>query len=883
VTGVWHAPQDVAVSLNTAGFAQTLGVSCGAVGNCGAIGSYKTETGPITEQPFVANEVGGVWRAARQVSVPNDGLGYFTAISCPSAGNCSAVGEVENIAAFVIDETDGTWGQLQELEIVDNVGVELNAVSCSSAGDCVAGGTLGYGGQAFLVTETGGAWGVPRAVPGSSDVDASITSISCPRAGYCAAGGNYDAQPRGPLPGVGYPFVVNETAGTWGSVTPLKGPFGTSVDLDAVDTVTSVSCSSPGNCGAGGYYGAYQGTRQAFVDSEAHGTWGTAQEVAGKLDAGDSGYVYSVSCPANGSCVAAGTYADAAADREAFVVSEVAGKWKPAQEVAAALNTDGYAVLWSVSCVSAGNCSAGGSYSDAARDGAWVALVVTETGGVWNAGQAVARSPVGGNIAEIFSISCPAVRSCAAGGDINDSSDNRQAFVVSETPATVPGAPVKVTAAGGGSKVTVKWAPPKSNGGAAITGYFIYFGTKSGKESPKPVNAKALSPTTRSYVVKGLKKSVRYYLFVRARNAAGLGAPANRASGGAPAATGAAASAWPAAPSVVTHSGGLSAVAATSASNAWAVGTNISGTTLILHWNGSAWKQQASPTPGASGDYDALTGVAATSAKNAWAVGTVEGPRSQAVILHWNGSAWEKQPSPAAAATDLAGVAATSVTNAWAVGSGGGRPLVLHWNGRSWKQQATPAIAGAALEAVAATSAKNAWAVGLQLTSTGSGAAGTPIILHWNGTAWARVPTHLASGIGNLRGVAATSASNAWAVGCTGCLVEGAGVPLIERWNGTSWAKVTGPSAEALDGLWGVAATSPTNAWAIGGGGITTDIAHWNGRAWTMVPSPTPGGVAEFVNGIAATSASNAWAVGQNQSTTPFEGVIAHWNGRSWK
>jgi hypothetical protein len=530
VTGVWHAPQDVAVPLNTGGFAQTLDVSCGAVGNCGAIGSYKTTTGPVTEQAFVANEVGGVWRAARQVDVPDGGLAYFTAISCPSAGNCSAVGEIENISAFAIDETNGTWGKLQALAVTDTVGVSLNAVSCPSAGNCVAGGTFGYGGQAFVVTEARGAWGAVRAVPGSSDADASITAISCRAIGYCAAGGNYDAQPHGPLPGVGYPFVANETAGTWGSVTPLKGPFSTSVDLDAVDTVTSISCSSPGNCGAGGYYGAYQGARQAFVDSETHGTWGTAQEVAGKLDVGNSGYVYSVSCPANGSCAAAGTYSDAEADRQAFVVGEVAGKWKPAQEVVAALNTDGYAVLWSVSCVSAGNCSAGGSYSDAARDGAWVALVVTETGGVWNAGQAVARSPVGGNIAEIFSISCPAVRSCAAGGDINDSSDYRQAFVLSETSATLPGVPAKVTAVGANLKVTVRWVAPQNDGGAAITGYFVYLGTKSGKESPKPVNAKALSPTTRSYVVKGLKKSVRYYLFVRARNAVGLGGPSKQAS-----------------------------------------------------------------------------------------------------------------------------------------------------------------------------------------------------------------------------------------------------------------------------------------------------------------------------------------------------------------
>jgi hypothetical protein len=46
-----------------------------------------------------------------------------------------------------------------------------------------------------------------------------------------------------------------------------------------------------------------------------------------------------------------------------------------------------------------------------------------------------------------------------------------------------------------------------------------------------------------------------------------------------------------------------------------------------------------------------------------------------------------------------------------------------------------------------------------------SPAAGrTALLLHWNGTKWARVPGP-SPGLGDLTGVAATSASNAWTVG----------------------------------------------------------------------------------------------------------------------
>ncbi len=51
----------------------------------------------------------------------------------------------------------------------------------------------------------------------------------------------------------------------------------------------------------------------------------------------------------------------------------------------------------------------------------------------------------------------------------------------------------------------------------------------------------------------------------------------------------------------------------------------------------------------------------------------------------------------------------------------------------------------------------------------------------------------------------------------------------------------------------GVAATSTTNAWAV--------IEHWNGKTWTVQPTPNPGGMASLSQ-VAASSATTAWAVG---------------------
>jgi len=82
--------------------------------------------------------------------------------------------------------------------------------------------------------------------------------------------------------------------------------------------------------------------------------------------------------------------------------------------------------------------------------------------------------------------------------------------------------------------------------------------------------------------------------------------------------------------------------------------------------------------------------------------------------------------------------------------------------------------------------------------------------------------------------------------------------------------------------LFGVAATSAGNAWAVGDtpSGKTL-IVHWNGQVWKQVPSPSPSS-AKFGNeleSVAATSASNAWAVGDTSTSTSSSALIHHGSG----
>ena len=86
--------------------------------------------------------------------------------------------------------------------------------------------------------------------------------------------------------------------------------------------------------------------------------------------------------------------------------------------------------------------------------------------------------------------------------------------------------------------------------------------------------------------------------------------------------------------------------------------------------------------------------------------------------------------------------------------------------------------------------------------------------------------------------VTALSARNAWAVGTGGMIGSGSIYPntVVLRWNGSTWKRVPSPTSKLNGGqLLGVAAISAKNAWAVGNNfndEAQTVILHWTGAAW---------------------------------------------------
>lgn len=441
-TNTWEKAEEVPGSgaLNRAGDAVINSVSCASPGNCAAGGFYSDA------QAFVVNETNGTWGKAEEVpgtaALNQGGDASVSQLSCASPGDCSAGGSYLDgsgtYQAFVVNETNGTWGTARQVPGFPALGRESvgYVLSCASAGNCSEGGSYTDSSnrfQAFVVNETNGVWGTAQEVPGTGPLnqggDAHLGAMSCASVGNCSGGGFYtDAAGNTQV------FVVNETNGIWGAAEEVPGSAAVSKGGAFGAQLFSVSCASAGDCAAVGTYTDAAGHHVGFVDNETNGVWTTIQAVRGVADQG-FGQTLSVSCASAGNCTAGGNYSAPGIPTGAFVVNEVNGTWGASQAVPgiAALNVGGNATTDSVSCASAGNCAAVGTYKGGA--GSTEAFVVNQTNGTWGTAEEVPGTATlnKGENATINSVSCAAPGRCSAGGSYSDGSFQIQAFVVNES------------------------------------------------------------------------------------------------------------------------------------------------------------------------------------------------------------------------------------------------------------------------------------------------------------------------------------------------------------------------------------------------------------------------------------------------------------------
>jgi hypothetical protein len=227
--------------------------------------------------------------------------------------------------------------------------------------------------------------------------------------------------------------VVSPVNGTWGEAKEVAATLNTGRSA----VINSVSRGSAGNCSAGGQYGDSSGHAQAFVVSQVHGTWGKAKEVPGTatLNRGGSAVINSVSCGSASNCSAGGTYKDSSHHTQGFVVSQVNAAWGTAEEVPglATLNKGANAQVYSVSCPRRATAAQPGSTPTAPATPQ--GFVVSQVNGTWGTAEEVPGTATlnkGGRAVGV-GVSCPSAGRCNGGGTYKDGAGHFQAFVASQT------------------------------------------------------------------------------------------------------------------------------------------------------------------------------------------------------------------------------------------------------------------------------------------------------------------------------------------------------------------------------------------------------------------------------------------------------------------
>jgi hypothetical protein len=451
-TGGWSK----AVILDRPAKATGIGISalsCASPGYCGAGGSFGNGS-PGFGGAFVISVTNGTWGRPLSVRGITSAAGVG-AVSCPSAGSCAAVGSYQSKSGhqdpFIVTQRRGTWGKatavpgLGSLNTGNSAG--LGAISCPSAGNCTASGSYtSSSGESlpFAVSEVNGRWRDAAAVPGLAALPGLIPGhaigvgpLSCGSAGNCTTAGTYTVS------GGNQVYVVSQVHGTWGNATTVPGLAALNSGVE--DNLTAVSCSGPGSCGAAGYYWNAAQFIEGFVANEVNGTWRRAIEVPGtaKIQGAEAS---SISCPSAGNCTAGGLYGDNGlcpcdfGTGQLFVVNEVNGTWYRATPLPGAvkLNQGDDAGFSTISCPTAGNCAAGGYYSTFVN-GEGIndtqAFLASEVNGVWSRAVEVPGTGTLNNrdVGNVNVVSCAAPGRCTAVGYLTSGKTGYQTYLATKS------------------------------------------------------------------------------------------------------------------------------------------------------------------------------------------------------------------------------------------------------------------------------------------------------------------------------------------------------------------------------------------------------------------------------------------------------------------
>jgi hypothetical protein len=165
-----------------------------------------------------------------------------------------------------------------------------------------------------------------------------------------------------------------------------------------------------------------------------------------------------------------------------------------------------------------------------------------------------------------------------------------------------------------------------------------------------------------------------------------------------------------------------------------------------------------------------------------------------------------------------------------------------------------------------------------------------PLAEWWDGNSWSieNMPAPVGAAATHLSGVSCSSGSACSAVGWYATSGFDGGFlppePFAEHWNGRIWSLDPTPPIMGAE-LAGVSCTSPTTCVAVGDydnlpSPISALAERWDGSRWSVLRTPEVAGGWDELFGVSCTSSSICTAVGS--SGLRERPLVERWDGTSW-
>lgn len=173
------------------------GVACTSGGDCWAVGDYYDGTAFHT---LIEENSGSGWTIVSSPNTETTEDNLLTGVTCAGGADCWAVGDYyngNNYQTLILRQSGSSWDMVASPNTNSSQSNLLNAVTCSSAGECVAVGEIVNGTYFTLIEQfTGGKW-VVASSPNVTAAQANfLNGVACAGAGDCFAVGEFDGTDR---------------------------------------------------------------------------------------------------------------------------------------------------------------------------------------------------------------------------------------------------------------------------------------------------------------------------------------------------------------------------------------------------------------------------------------------------------------------------------------------------------------------------------------------------------------------------------------------------------------------------------------------------------------------------------------------------------------